>query len=73
MKRLLAVGSTSAVENLDTVFTSFKFTLNKYMVYKKSFEECKKTYNCHKHFVTEATIRNAIHNNIWTNKTTKHK
>ena len=59
--RLLTIGSNSAVQNLDNVFTSFKFTLNKYNIYKKSFLECMKDYYCHKNFDNEAAIRNAIH------------
>ena len=68
--QLLTIGSNSAVKNIDNIFTSYKFTLNKYLVHKKAFDECMKTYNCYKNFGSEAAIRNAIHTNIWTNKTT---
>ena len=70
--RLLTIGSNSAVKKFDNVFTSHKFTLNKYNIYKKSFLECMKEYKCHKNFDNEAAIRNAIHTNIWTNKSTSN-
>lgn len=67
---MLLVGSTSAVQNIDNVYTSFNLTLNKYKIYEKAYKKCLETYACHQLFQNEATIRNAIHNNIWTNTST---
>ena len=68
--RLLMIGSTSAVQNIDNVYTSFNLTLNKYKIYEKAYKKCLEVYACHQVFRDEATIRNAIHNNIWTNEST---
>ena len=62
------LGSISSVQDKPTVFTSYKFTLNKYKIYEEAFKECLATYICSQNFVDEAKIRNDIHNNIWNNQ-----
>ena len=61
----------SSVKDTSTVITSYKLIYNKNRIYKEAFEECLKDYNCSSNFGDEAKVRNDIHNEIWTNTSTK--
>ena len=64
MKNLMISGSASFQERVDEVMTEYSFKINKSLIKRQAFEECKKDFMCRDQIESEAFILNKLYNRV---------